>query len=182
MAHSSDTKANTVHSRAKRSCLNCKKYFIPKNSLPKYVEGRTTQTWCSRACYVVLYPQVVEEIKEIRCRFCPTMFTPRKRTQVTCGSKECRRAKAIERRRELYREDPKHRERKREVSRRRYRDKPEERERQRKNSKRWVENPDNRRKALEKQRKRREDPENRRKESEYNKERYLKSKEEPDGP
>jgi len=176
MAHSSDNKANTVHNRAKRSCLNCEKYFIPKNSLPKYVEGRTTQTWCSRACYVILYPQVVEEVL---CRYCPTVFVSRTRRQVTCGSEECKKENQRK-----WEEDPENRERKRERSRKRYQEDPEYREKQRERNIKWREDPENREKNRENQRernrKRREDPEVREKDNKKDLERHHRNMEDPE--
>jgi len=170
MAHSSDTKANTVHSRAKRSCLNCERYFTPKNSLPKYVEGGATQTWCSKDCYTILHPQVVEEVL---CRYCPMMFIPRNKRQVTCGSEECKKKCKGERNREYQRErlkDPEVRKEAEEYNRKRRED-PEHKERSRENNRRWMENPENRRKVREYHRKRREDPEVKEKGREYDRKR-----------
>ena len=105
MAHSSDAKADTVHNRTNRLCPNCKRYFVPKNGLPKYVEGQTNQTWCSKACYVILYPQVVEEIQ---CLYCPTVFISKTKRSVTCGSEECQKKRIKENQRKWL-EDPKNR-------------------------------------------------------------------------
>ena len=160
MAHSSDSKADTVHSRAKRSCLNCEKYFIPKNSLPKYAEGRTTQTWCSKACYVILHPQVVEEVQ---CPYCPTVFVPGRKNQVTCGSERCKK--------ELGKE----------ITRKRYREDPEFREKRIKYQRKRLENPENREKHREYKRKRREDPELREKDNKKSLEWYHRNKEKSDG-
>ena len=86
MTHDNIIKSNIIYDRSKKSCLNCKKYFIPKDPLPKYVKNKIKQTWCAKACYLILYPQI---IKSIKCRYCTIFIIPKRKFQITCGSKEC---------------------------------------------------------------------------------------------
>ena len=81
-------KAYTVHNRETKSCLNCSKYFVPRKSHPKYVEGHTTQTWCSKECYLTLCPPV-KKVRE--CRICSIEFTPERKNSTLCGKPECKK-------------------------------------------------------------------------------------------
>jgi hypothetical protein len=165
MAHSSDVKINTVHSRANRLCLNCKKYFVPKNDLPAYVEGKTAQIWCNKVCYAALYPPV---IKEIQCLYCPTLFIPRVKRQVTCGSKECKRKRVKEYAKKQYEENPKYREKERERQKKRYKEDSDYREKMNKYArKQYAENPEYRENSKERNKKERKNPEYIEKQKEY---------------
>lgn len=162
------------------------------------MEGKTSQVWCSKACYVILYPQ---KTKEIKCGFCPTMFVPRNNNTITCGSEECKKKRNKEYQREKLKDpefrkrknrynkkhqakrfkDPEYKERHnrrcRENARRRLED-PEYRERYNQLSKKYrEEHPEYRERLIQRRREKREDPEYKKKERQYQKEYYLRTKE-----
>ena len=97
MAHSSDNKENTVRKRTQRSCRNCNRYFLPRTSPARYVEVVTAQTWCSRPCYIDLFPQEPEKSRTRTCPYCKEVFIPVRKTSTTCSSSECRGKRKKER-------------------------------------------------------------------------------------
>lgn len=184
MTHSSDMKQNTVHNRAKRSCQNCKRYFVPKNDLPRYVEGGATQVWCNKTCYMALYPQVVDEIKEAKCAYCAAMFVPRNKRVVTCGTAKCKKERQKEYQ-EKRRENPEYRERLKEYQKQYHKEKmedPEFREEvKRRRREKYRKDPEFRKKRVkyqrEYQRGKLRDPEYREKMNKYLREYRRKNKE-----